>query len=323
MLQSSSVNQELIWLEPQKPEEIIEELIEKHQKTKFYCLFSGGKDSCSITNFIAKNYPKYFKGAIFTNTGIATQATRNWVLGYCKAKGWPLNMTWARKSYYDIVMETGFPTMGGHRIIMGYLKFQSWYYFLRDFEMLDTASLISGVRKKESMMRNKVKFYSKTPIDINANMTFCKPFLYKNADQLYEYFIGNGLSASPVYEWDDKSGECRCGSQANPWELKLLEKNDPLTFNTIKWLEKKIQEKIPEIRKKIQELEIITTKTLHYKKKKNQTELEKLHKQLDLLMERPVWGKSVGAEATELQNTLEGFVPNEDYCGESCEVMAN
>ena len=57
-------------------------------------------------------------------------------------------MTWARKSYYDIVMETGFPTMGGHRIIMGYLKFQSWYYFLKDFEMMDIASLISGVRKK-------------------------------------------------------------------------------------------------------------------------------------------------------------------------------
>lgn len=279
-------DQNLVWLEPQSPEEIISDLINIHKKTDFYVLFSGGKDSVCIAHYIAENYPENFKGVVFTNTGIATPITRKFVIDYCKEKGWPLELTYARKSYYDIVMEHGFPGPGSHKIIMGYLKFHAWYYLLKEkVKQGEKACYISGVRKKESWVRDKIRFYTKKPIDINATLTFCKPFLYKNGTQLMEYFIKNGLKKTPAYDYFDKSGECWCGCFYNEWELKMLEKYDPFVFNTIKWLEKQI--------------------LIHGTK-----DAKKF----------PHWGRSVGAVYSELQTTLEKFNVNEDYCGESCTV---
>lgn len=274
---------ELTWVEPQTPDQIIHDLINNHKKKNFYVLFSGGKDSVSIAHYIASNYPENFKGVVFTNTGISSQITRKFVLDYCKKMNWQLHMTWARKPYYDIVMEHGFPNPKSHRIIMGYLKFQSWYYFLKN-KKKDSA-FISGVRKKESWARNKIRFYTKTPIDINAGLTFAKPFLYKNGSQLMEYFVKNGLKKSPSYDYFDKSGECWCGCFYNDWELKMIEKFDPFLFQTIQWLEKQLQLNGTKEAKKF-----------------------------------PYWGRSVGTEQTKLQKSLLDYNINEDYCGESCEV---
>lgn len=274
---------ELTWVEPQTPEQIIQDLINNHKKKNFYVLFSGGKDSVCIAHYIASNYPENFKGVVFTNTGISSQITRKFVLDYCKKMNWRLHMTWARKPYYDIIMEHGFPNPKSHRIIMGYLKFQSWYYFLKN-KKKDSA-FISGVRKKESWARNKIRFYTKTPIDINAGLTFAKPFLYKNGSQLMEYFVKNGLKKSPAYDYFDKSGECWCGCFYNDWELKMIEKFDPFLFQTIQWLEKQLQLNGTKEAKKF-----------------------------------PYWGRSVGTEQTKLQKSLLDYNINEDYCGESCEV---
>jgi 3'-phosphoadenosine 5'-phosphosulfate sulfotransferase (PAPS reductase)/FAD synthetase len=274
---------ELTWVEPQTPEQIIQDLINNHKKKNFYVLFSGGKDSVCIAHYIASNYPENFKGVVFTNTGISSQITRKFVLDYCKKMNWRLHMTWARKPYYDIIMEHGFPNPKSHRIIMGYLKFQSWYYFLKN-KKKDSA-FISGVRKKESWARNKIRFYTKTPIDINAGLTFAKPFLYKNGSQLMEYFVKNGLKKSPAYDYFDKSGECWCGCFYNDWELKMIEKFDPFLFQTIQWLEKQLQLNGTKEAKKF-----------------------------------PYWGRSVGTEQAKLQKSLLDYNINEDYCGESCEV---
>lgn len=275
------MNQDLIWHEPQTSQSIIDELRIIHKKTDFYVLYSGGKDSTCVAHYIAKNYPDNFKGVVFTNTGISSAMTRKFVIEYCKKMNWPLIMTWARKPYYDIVIEKGFPNAGAHKVIMGYLKFQSWYYFLRNIKK--TSAFISGVRKKESWARNKIRFYTKKPIDINATLTFAKPFLYKNGNQLQKYFITNGLKATPAYDYFDKSGECWCGCFYNEWELKMIEKYDPFLFDTIKWMEKQVQLKGSKMAKKF-----------------------------------PHWGRSVGADYSELQSTLGNF--NEDYCGESCQV---
>ncbi len=275
------MDNDLVWLEPQTPEEIIQDLIENHKKTNFYVLFSGGKDSVCTAHYIATNYPENFKGVVFTNTGISSTMTRKFVIDYCKEMGWKLHMTWARKPYYDIVMEHGFPNPGAHKIIMGYLKFQSWYYFLRDIKK--TSCFISGVRKKESWVRNKIRFYTKKPIDISAQLTFCKPFLYKNGNQLMEYFIKNGLKKTPAYDYFDKSGECWCGCFYNEWELKMIETHDPILFGQIRWLEQQLQ-------------------------KYGTKEAKKF----------PHWGRSVGADYSEMQSTLGDF--NEEYCGESCVI---
>lgn len=283
---TSDEESDLVWLEPQTPEQIIQDLL-KLGYNRFYVLVSGGKDSMSILHYIRINYPQYFVCAVFTNTGISSQITRKFVLDYCHENNIPLEMTWTTgKTYYECVMEHGFPGVGSHRIIMGYLKFHSWYWFLRDkIKKGEKPVFISGVRKKESMVRNKKRFYTKHPIDDGHGILFCKPFLYKNGTQLLEYFITNGLKKSPAYDYFDKSGECWCGCFYNEWELKMIEKHDPFLFETIKNLER--------------DLQLYGTK-----------EAKKF----------PYWGRSVGASTAEMQTTFSDFEINEDYCGESCIV---
>ncbi len=248
-------------------------------------MYSGGKDSVSTAHYISENYPDNFAGVVFTNTGIGSNVTRKFVLEYCREMNWPLIFTWAKISYYDSVMEYGFPGAGSHRLIMGYLKYHSWYWFLRDKLKTEKACFISGVRKKESTVRDKKRFYTRKPIDTNGKIIFAKPFLYKNGSQLMEYFIKNGLKKSPAYDYFDKSGECWCGCFTHEWELKLLEKHDPQTFQTIKWLEKQVQ--------------------LH-----GTTEAKK----------HPYWGRGSGVGNIELQKQFSDFEINDDYCGESCDV---
>ncbi len=276
---------DLTWEEPQSPKEIIEdELIKKHKMDKFYVLYSGGQDSGCVDDFIAKNYPENYGGRVFTCTGIGSPMTRQFALDYSKELDRKITLTWARKRFYDIVMEKGFPGPGSHKIIMGYLKFHSWYWFLKpQLKRGEKVCFISGVRKKESMVRDKVKFYTKKPVDVNATMTFCKPFLYKNGTQLQEYFVKEGIKKSPTYDRFGKSGECWCGCFYNDWELKMLEKEDPFVFDTIKWTEKQLQLYGTKFAKKF-----------------------------------PHWGRSVGADMSEMQSVLGDFVVNEDYCGESC-----
>ena len=77
------MNDDSTWVEPMSPHEIIEdELIKKHKKEKFYVLYSGGKDSGCVDDFIANNYPEYYGGRVFTNTTIASQITRKFALEY-------------------------------------------------------------------------------------------------------------------------------------------------------------------------------------------------------------------------------------------------
>jgi hypothetical protein len=256
------MDEDLAWVEPMSPKEIIEDdLIKKHKKDKLYVLYSGGKDSGCVDDFIAKNYPEYYAGRVFTNTTIASQITRKFALEYSKELDRPIEMTWPKKTFYDIIIKKGFPGPGSHGIIMGYLKFHSWYYYLKDkMKKGEKACFISGVRKKESWARDKKKFYTKKPVD-------------------------NGVKKSPAYDMFDKSGECWCGCFYNDWELKMIEKSDPFLFDTLKWMEKQVQLKGTKMAKKF-----------------------------------PHWGRSVGAEMSELQSTLGDFIVNEDYCGESCQI---
>ena len=326
---------DLIWLEPQSPKEIMEELIDDYKIEKFYPLYSGGQDSGAVGLYCIENYPEMIGSFVFTCTGIGSPMTRNFAVDYIENQlGFNLDFTWARKSYYDVVVKErhAFPSAGSHRIIMGYLKFHSWYYYMKPkLQRGEKAAFISGVRKSESMVRNKKSFYTKKPIDINATLTFAKPYLWKNGSQIQELFIKNGGKKSKAYDYFNKSGECWCGCFYNDWELKMLEKYDPFLFQTIRWLESQVQKEIIQIKK-----EIIPLETIQKDKKpsifnwdnSNQPtvneKLTKLRKQLFDMETHSKWGGSVGADYSINQTTLDTFDDtvkvNEDYCGESCGV---
>ena len=273
-------NQLLAYYEPRTPESIIEEAISKYNVGKFYCLFSGGKDSVCVADYVARNYPDYFGGVVFTVTGIGSKATEEFVKYYTDKRSWQLYKTYPKETetYEAWVLKYGFPGPANHHRIMGALKFHTWQRFV-SLMKFENPILISGVRKKESWARSKKRIYSKKPIDKSSNITFAKPFIYKNASQLWEYYKEYDLEKSPVYDWFNKSGECHCGSFAQRGELDFLNTYDKEIFNKIKTLENKI--------------DLIGTKTA---KKYNR------------------WGHSISTDDIKAQNKLD------EYCGESCVV---
>jgi len=64
---------DLTWVEPETPKQIMDGVIEKYHYDKFYVLFSGGKDSVCVADYIATNYSKQFAGIVFTNTGLGAK----------------------------------------------------------------------------------------------------------------------------------------------------------------------------------------------------------------------------------------------------------
>lgn len=323
--------EEWVWHEPLTEFEIMDEAIEKYKLDSIYVLLSGGKDSVCVADFVAKNYPKQFKGVVFTNTGLGAQETRKFVLRYCKEKGWPLEMTWAHKEhdrFIHVIQKYGFAGPGNHGMWMGYLKYHAWFYFMKyKLDQGEKAAFVSGVRKKESVQRDKIKAYTKTPVDLDGRTIFIKPFLYKNGTQLWDYYNKNDMKKSPVYEWLNKSGECYCGAHAMDFELKLLELYDPLAFNTIRHYEKIIKE--------TREYLIYVTNSTEsqvvnwcrmYMKKHLKDKMEEWQKRIARLTMFDTWGTGPATEDIENQTLMDQWVTdsgihvNEDYCGESCQV---
>ena len=132
---------------PKEPNEILDEAISQGI-TDFYVGYSGGKDSGIVLDLIAKNYPKYFKGVLFINTGIGTQETLDFVKEWCKQKNYPLfivrpeDVKRVRKtirgnpgenfSYEKLVTSYGFPHLGFHTVTMRHLKYFPMRKFIKD-----------------------------------------------------------------------------------------------------------------------------------------------------------------------------------------------
>ena len=130
-----------------EPQEILQESINKYKIDSFYVAYSGGKDSGIVLDYVAKNFPKQFKGAVFCNTGIATDACIQFVRSVCKKNGYPLfevkpsdvkrkkDSKYGYKkgepfSFENMVLQFGFPKQHVHDTIMGILKHQPMREFI-------------------------------------------------------------------------------------------------------------------------------------------------------------------------------------------------
>ena len=187
-----------------EPNEILDQAISQGL-TDFYVAYSGGKDSGIVLDIVAKNYPDNFRGVVFVNTGIATDATVSFVKDYCSKRAYPLYVlkpeNVVRKngipfSYENLVMTYGFPKEAFHRQTMQYLK----YFPIRKF------------------IKDRIAH-----------------------DWVYHYFIENNILRSPVYNTLHISGDCLCGCFADKSELKLLQMFHPEVYDKITYLENKIK----------------------------------------------------------------------------------
>ncbi len=244
------------WNKEKSPEEVLDYTLSIGHNS-FYVGYSGGKDSGIVLDLIANKYAHFFKGVIYVDTGIGTDATKNFVIDFCKEKNYTLHILSPNDvkaagrgnlaegepfNYENLVKVFGFPKKSFHNNTMAWLK----YYPIREFidsrwRMGEKPAVISGVRKNESARRKFASKYTANPLDRMESIIFVKPLYYKTNNWVSEYWIKTGMKKSPVYETLHISGDCLCGCFADSKELKLIEMFHPEVFKKIKLLEKLIK----------------------------------------------------------------------------------
>ena len=220
------------------PESIIEDLEIIHNRTKFYALTSGGKDSVSLCHWLAEQGK--LESVVHIQTNIGIQTTTDFVKDLCKDQGWKLHIIEPspKFTYASHVLQYGFPGPGFHRLIMGKLKYKT----MRDFALtIDRKNhcLISGIRKFESARRMGNYPY---PIQSDGALWFGCPFFYKTSEELYRYIHENGLKITPVSDIMGTSGECMCGSFAGKGKKLKIRELDPKLTDYIQWLEDGVEQ---------------------------------------------------------------------------------
>lgn len=219
------------------PDGIIDDLEIIHNRTKFYALTSGGKDSVSLCHWLAEKGK--LESVVHIQTNIGIKATTDFVKDLCQDQGWKLHVIEpsSKFTYASHVLQYGFPLAGFHRLIMGKLKYKT----MRDFALtIDRKNhcLISGVRKFESARRMGNYPYH---IQSDGALWFGCPFFYKTSKEIYRYIHTHGLKITPVSDIMGTSGECMCGSFASAGEKLKIKQLDPKLADYIEWLEHGIQ----------------------------------------------------------------------------------
>ena len=220
------------------PEGILNEVETVHDRHNFYAMTSGGKDSITLTDWLAELGK--LKLVVHIDTGVGIKMTTDFVKDYCQEKGWPLQIIKPRfnRIFASFVLQYGFPGPGAHKFIMSFLKFQTMREFAYTTDRKNHC-LISGVRKFESSRRMS---NFPEPISVDGNLWFAAPFFYRKDTEIYEDYIKKGLKKSPAYNHGlGTSGECMCGSFATFDEKMLIKKLDPHLADYIEWLEDGVQ----------------------------------------------------------------------------------
>ena len=213
---------------------IIEEA-EKIGLDSFIVGYSGGKDSGKVLHKLNEMGKLYGVLHLRTNTGVAT--TEEFVIKQCQDLGVKLFIrepTPLSFAYVAYCLQFGYPGPSMHSAIMKILKYNTMKKFIQEpqFKKLNPA-IVGGVRKFESVRR--FGNYD-SPITQETDLFFVNPLFYEKDDEVYKYFMENGLKRSPSYETLGFSGECMCGSFATKGEAQLLKQVDPKRFEFIQWI---------------------------------------------------------------------------------------
>jgi 3'-phosphoadenosine 5'-phosphosulfate sulfotransferase (PAPS reductase)/FAD synthetase len=197
--------------------------------------YSGGKDSGKVLDKLIKMGKCDGVLHLRTNTGVSM--TEDFVINQCKEMGVKLYIrepTPLSFAYVAYCLQFGFPGPNMHSAIMKILKYNTMVKFVQEPEFKDKkVALVAGVRKWESVRR--MGNYNE-PISDDSGLTFINPIFYEKDDEVYKYFIENGLKRSPSYETLGFSGECMCGAFAQKDEALLLKQVDPKRFEFMEWI---------------------------------------------------------------------------------------
>lgn len=204
--------------------EAIDELLPDHKPV---VMWSGGKDGRVVLEELLNRERVNSVMYIRTNTGV--QVTEDFIRDTLQSLGIRLHIrepTPHAFVYVAICLEIGFPGPSLHDMIMNFLKYKTMMKFVQEPQFKkQKCVLMSGVRQEESE-RRKINY--EHPINLDSGkMWFCCPIFYRSNEEVYKYFIENGLKKSPSYDVYPSSMECGCGTFAGFGEMDAIRRLDP------------------------------------------------------------------------------------------------
>lgn len=253
---------------------IVTEAIERYKPVAIVAAFSGGDDSIVSTHFLLSQYEGAF--AFYADTLVGLSPTRNHIRAVCDRYGWALETGQARAegppklmrsrgklvpfdaaavcpagrwddgdtAYEEFAINFGFPGRGKpqHARMYQRLKERPIRRMLRRLGATKAKKkvlMISGIRHDESAIRAGYK--RETSVGHFGDI-WVNPFYYRTAQDFEAYRQEFGLPRNPVKRRCGISGECCCGTFANPGERSAYREADPGFADYLSNLESRVSE---------------------------------------------------------------------------------
>ena len=170
---------------------------------KYYSLYSGGKDSTSVTHWLSEH--GMLAGVVTFDTKIAVPDWLPFIKQTAEERRWNLEIYQTPADYDSLVIKYGFPGPALHGLYMNYLKGRC----VRAFKKAHPgAMLASGVRSGES----KRRFINTRQWSEFEGVKVFAPLYAWSTESIWDYFNRNGFKRSPAYEMLCISGVCLCGA---------------------------------------------------------------------------------------------------------------
>jgi 3'-phosphoadenosine 5'-phosphosulfate sulfotransferase (PAPS reductase)/FAD synthetase len=201
------------------PGAVIAEAIAKHDPSKAFVLFSGGKDSSVTLDYLWRNHREIVTGALHIDTGIGLRSTRDFARAFCEERDIPFHQAHAPLEYEDIVLNHGFPGPSAHGLMYSWLKERALRAFVGvNKRGNERVMLLTGVRAEESRRRMG------TCVDIqkDGSKVWVAPLIDWGAREMQEHRTFYSVPMSPASSTIHISAECLCGAYGDPSELSLI-----------------------------------------------------------------------------------------------------
>lgn len=231
------------------PDVLIAEAKAEHRPIATVCLFSGGNDSTVVAHRCREHYDRL----VFIDTGTAVPGVREFVESFAAWLNKPLLVYESGDTFRRMVLGTdeirrgpdwrplGFPGPAQHGRAYNQLKERQLEALRRDLKAGHPRSArvlyLTGVRRAESQRRA-----GRSAITRKGGMAFANPLIDWTNYDMRRYRAEHNLPESDVAALIHRSGECNCGSFAEPGEREMLRSLWPDWFEaTIAGLEREAE----------------------------------------------------------------------------------
>lgn len=201
---------------------------------KFYALFSGGKDSTTAAHVLAE--AGRLKGLLHIDTTIQTPDIQPHLKAVSERFGWPLKVVRTPVDYETMVLRWGFPSYDTHQRAVNILKGRAMRLFRKENP---DAVCATGIRRFES---NRRRMMGLQPWSDFEGVPVFAPILDWTTDRVWAYVKEQKLTRSPAYDTLHISGDCMCGSFAEPEEIHLVRMFYPELAKRLQRLEERVKD---------------------------------------------------------------------------------